>query len=112
MRYGWTDEYILSLPFARLKQIIYIIGEARADEQKTSLQRASFTAWLVLSGFGMNVSFSEYLGNLGLGGDEGTESRDSLVDTNNITKDEALAIADKVVQHFREKGYTKAIIAE
>lgn len=43
--YGWHDEYILQMPYARLVQIARTIGEAKADEVRDEYQRAAYIGW-------------------------------------------------------------------
>lgn len=45
-RYGWSDEYILSLPYARYCQLVDTVINLRKDEEKLRDVRSAKEAWL------------------------------------------------------------------
>ena len=46
-RYGWTDEQILRLPYARFRQLARVAAEQEAKEQRRFLQALAVQAYLV-----------------------------------------------------------------
>jgi hypothetical protein len=45
-RYGWTEEEISKLPYARFAQILRIVAEAKRDEWRDSWRKPAFLGWL------------------------------------------------------------------
>lgn len=46
-RYGWRDEEVLALPYARFIEVLDVIREARGQEQEEQMQMGSFIAWQI-----------------------------------------------------------------
>ncbi|MED0665705.1 hypothetical protein P4T04_05155 [Bacillus badius] len=77
-RYSWTDEYILQLPYMRLKQLMIDSAQWEADENRESFRQHAFVAWhhsnsingLFGGGKTEPPTFIEFLDAMGLG--EGT----------------------------------------
>lgn len=46
-RYGYNDEYILEIPFARFKEISKLAAELEAEEIKMQFKQHSLVAWKV-----------------------------------------------------------------
>ena len=46
-RYGWTDEQILRLPYARFRQLAQVAAEQEAKEQRRLMQTLAVHAYLV-----------------------------------------------------------------
>ena len=59
-RYGYTDDYCLSLPYARLMQL----ADMAAEAERHDWEKLAFIGWQVS---GSQATFAEYLARLGLG---------------------------------------------
>lgn len=45
-RYGWTEEYVEKIPYARFSQIVRVIVESRQSEWLDSWRKPAFLGWL------------------------------------------------------------------
>ena len=64
---GWTDQQLLSIPYARLQQEKRVIDAARQTRKLEVWQQQAFVGWQVVNAMGGKVgSFSKYLRKLGL----------------------------------------------
>jgi hypothetical protein len=94
-RYGWTDEVVFSLPYARFLDICELVIE-RANEDKTEgYRRAAYTAYL-RSGL-EDTSFGQYLESLGIGENQ-AHPQDKKV-----TKEQAVNKAHDILAKFQAK---------
>ena len=64
VRYGWTDEIIHGLLFARFVQLVQLSINAQNKEGKERLVLASYIGWQM--GAGDKKTFQEYLAKMGL----------------------------------------------
>lgn len=64
VRYGWTDEIIHGLLFARFVQLVQLSADARNREVKERLILASYIGWQM--GAGGKKTFQQYLAKMGL----------------------------------------------
>lgn len=92
-RYGWTDEVVFSLPYARFLDICDVVIEARKEEDTESYRKAAFTAYL---NAGLeNVSYGQYLDGLGLG-DESSGDKNEI-----LSADDAVDKAHSILAKFQ-----------
>jgi len=98
-RYGWSDEYILSLPYARFIQIAMLIAEAKTRESKERMVDAAFIAWL-LNPKG-HKKFKDYLKSIKM---LDFKSKVQVNGDLKQIKDEAIKKANEVLEKFRKAG--------
>lgn len=102
-RYGFTDEQILKLPYARFMDVVQIATKVRQEEVKQGYKEAAFQAYL--QGGGQTeegqepLSFQQYLVKIGL--EEPPE--EERINENN-TKEEALALAEGYLNDYKWGG--------
>lgn len=100
-RYGWTDQEILSIPYARLLQHFELAHEGHQEALKEKYRQVAFHVWLENADKD-SPNFNEYLAGLGLSDDimaQSTSKRDM-----DVTKEEALKKAEEVMRMF-QTGY-------
>ncbi len=44
-RYGWTDEYVVGMPYARFVQVSRVLTEALQEEQDEQYKLAAYIGW-------------------------------------------------------------------
>ena len=67
-RYGWSDEYILDLPYARFQDLIKTVQKARSSEADEQLQIAAFIGWQYhISTTPKSMSLKKWLARMGIG---------------------------------------------
>ena len=89
-RYGWTDEIILDLPYARFIQIVETIGAAKTQQYEEQLKQQAHLGFQMAIIQGAKIdAFKDYLEGFGLG-EKPTE----------ISKEEAQAISKKLKDDF------------
>lgn len=94
-RYGWTDEVVFSLPYARFLDIQEVVVEQTNEDKIEGYRRAAYTSYL-LSGL-EGVSFKDYLESLGIGENQ-NHSQDKQV-----TAKEAVNKAHDILAKFQNK---------
>lgn len=70
-RYGWTDDQVLSLPYARFREILDIVIKAREREQRDRMVEAAFVGWQGYLGWPKGkgkqpMTFQKWLSSMGL----------------------------------------------
>lgn len=90
-RYGWTDDVILNLPFARLLQINRIIAKSELEEFKERyfLALRQCFPWEAKE----NETFKDYLKRVGYFDKDDVEDKFDL----ESEKERALKIAERIV---------------
>jgi biotin synthase-related radical SAM superfamily protein len=96
-RYCYTDEYILSIPYARFMDMVATISQIKAEELREQYRQAAFAAYLNGAGSSEDesLSFQEYLKKIGLDGQSNNE--EEAPQEENVTKEEAIARAEKIL---------------
>lgn len=99
-RYGFTDDYILSLPYARFMDMVETISKIKGEEIREKYRQAAFAAYLSGAGNseeGGDTSFNGFLDKIGLNADSNVED----VTPQKVTKAEALAKAQQILTTFK-----------
>ena len=66
-RYGWSDEYVYSLPYARFLEILELIFDKKKDEENKNYVQSAFIGWqYIMTQTTQNLPFQKYLEKLGL----------------------------------------------
>lgn len=102
-RYGWQDDVILNLPYARFMDIVETISEMREREQTEEYRKVAFGAYLRGSGQSEEeeVTFQMYLDRLQLSDDAIAEKKaEEDIDASELTKEEAIAKAESILKGF------------
>ncbi len=99
-RYGYTDEYVLSLPYARFMDMVETISKIKAEELREEYRQAAFASYL--SGAGKtddeSLTFAQYLKRIGLAKED---TEDASPPAEEVTKEEALAKAQNILATYR-----------
>lgn len=95
MRYSWTDEYVLNLPYARTLQLTEVILAKKSQAEKQKDIRAAMIAYLV-NPPQEDMNFDQYLHHLGIGEKKVDESTFS----DPTTREEAESIAANIKKLF------------
>jgi hypothetical protein len=109
-RYGWTFEYILTMPFLSFTEALDIINTAIQEEFKDNMTLNTFGAWQIIESLKMmlggesknNISFQEYCKKLGLLDPSPEINKQSL----KMEKQKALANANEILEIYK-KGAKK-----
>lgn len=63
-RYGWTDDVILSMPYARFREVLSTASKAHAREVREQYAQAAFVGWqfyTVMGGKDAKLTFGKWL---------------------------------------------------
>lgn len=92
-RYGWTDEVVFNLPYARFLDICEVVVEQTHEDRTQQFRYAAFTSFLV-SGL-KDTSFDQYIESLGL-------SPKSNAPKKVVKAEDALAKANEILAKFNK----------
>jgi len=82
--------------------MLRLAEEAHQRQQTEALRAATFGAWQVAAAVvGVKGTFGEYAAKLGLPDEPGQEAAPTLV-----SREEAMASAQRALEHFRKHGHT------
>lgn len=78
-RYGWKDEYIRALPFARYQEIVSVAGDRASEQQAVTVAQTlslAHIAWILSAVYGGSKrEFGDYLKALGLDTEAGSRMK-------------------------------------
>ena len=109
-RYGWTFDYILTMPFLSFVEALDVINNAIQEEFKDNMTLHSFGSWQIIESLKMllggdskhAISFQEYCKKLGLIDPSPEISKQAL----KMEKERALQTADEILNLYK-KGAKK-----
>ena len=109
-RYGWTFEYVYSMPFLLFIEALDVINEAIKEEFKDNMTLHTFGAWQIIESLKMmlggdsksNINFQEYCKKLGLLDPSPEVNKRAL----EMEKQQALANANEILEIYK-KGAKK-----
>lgn len=94
-RYGWTDEVVFSLPYARFLDIFEMLLELKREESLEQYRLSAFTAYLLRQQD--DGSFQDFVETLGIG------RQQTSPQANRSTKEESLSKAYEILNKFNKK---------
>ena len=92
-RYGWTDEEVCRLPYARFRRIGRLIARSNREEARERLRDGAWIAFQM--GAGGEMTFGEYLDKMGLG--------ERKPEPKPVTAKDAIAKAEAILEKARER---------
>lgn len=96
-RYGWTDEVVFSLPYARFHDICELVMKLNKEENMERYRLSAYTAYLLKTP--ENTSFGSYLESLGLGYEEESEK----AKLKKVSKEHSINKAYEILDKFGGK---------
>ncbi|HDR8058686.1 TPA: hypothetical protein QC443_002442 [Bacillus cereus] len=99
-RYGWTDEYVLSIPYSRLMDLFSFIAQEEQQEELNEWKKMAFIGFQTRQ-LEEGTTFDDYLKAFGLSGSQ--EDKDSSYEMGEVwTKEECEAHVEQIMAQFQE----------
>ncbi|KZD33143.1 MULTISPECIES: hypothetical protein [Bacillus] len=99
-RYGWTDEYVLSIPYSRLMDLFSFIAQEEQQEELNEWKKMAFIGFQTRQ-LEEGTTFNDYLQAFGLTGSQ--EDKDSSYEMGEVwTKEECEAHVEHIMAQFQE----------
>ncbi len=99
-RYGWTDEYVLSIPYSRLMDLFSFIAQEEQQEELNEWKKMAFIGFQTRQ-LEEGTTFDDYLKAFGLSGSQ--EDKDSSYEMGEVwTKEECEAHVEQIMTQFQE----------
>jgi len=97
-RYGWTDDYVLSIPYSRLMDLFSFISQEEQQEELNEWKKMAFIGFQTRQ-LEEGTTFQDYLQAFGL-----TESRSDGEENETMevwSKEECIDHANKLIAEFQ-----------
>lgn len=97
-RYGWTDDYVLSIPYSRLMDLFSFISQEEQQEELNEWKKMAFIGFQTRQ-LEEGTTFQDYLQAFGL-----TESTSDGEENENMevwSKEECIDHANKLIAEFQ-----------
>ncbi|MEN3130536.1 hypothetical protein [Bacillus albus] len=95
-RYGWTDDYVLSIPYSRLMDLFSLIAREEQQEELNEWKKMAFIGFQT-----RQLDFNDYLQAFGLTDNQG--DKESSYEMGEVwTKEECEAHVEQIMAHFQE----------
>ncbi|MFA2563511.1 MULTISPECIES: hypothetical protein [Bacillus] len=99
-RYGWTDEYVLSIPYSRLMDLFSFIAQEEQQEDLNEWKKMAFIGFQTRQ-LEEGTTFNDYLQAFGLAGSQDdTESSYEMGDV--WTQEECEAHVEQIMAQFQD----------
>ncbi|HHL3302239.1 TPA: hypothetical protein ACQ444_002934 [Bacillus cereus] len=99
-RYGWTDEYVLSIPYSRLMDLFSFIAQEEQQEELNEWKKMAFIGFQTRQ-LEEGTTFDDYLKAFGLSGSQ--EDTESSYEMGEVwTKEECEAHVEQIMAQFQE----------
>lgn len=99
-RYGWTDEYVLSIPYSRLMDLFSFIAQEEQQEELNEWKKMAFIGFQTRQ-LEEGTTFNDYLQAFGLA--DSQEDNDSSYKMGEVwTKEECEAHVEQIMAQFQD----------
>ncbi|HDR5272131.1 hypothetical protein E8M24_31120 [Bacillus thuringiensis] len=99
-RYGWTDDYVLSIPYSRLMDLFSFIAKEEQQEELNEWKKMAFIGFQTRQ-LEEGTTFNDYLQAFGL--TDTQEDKESSYEMGEVwTKEECEAHVAQIMAHFQE----------
>ncbi|MDA2124470.1 hypothetical protein PDM82_26590 [Bacillus cereus] len=99
-RYGWTDEYVLSIPYSRLMDLFSFIAQEEQQEELNEWKKMAFIGFQTRQ-LEEGTTFNDYLQAFGLAGSQ--EDTDAPYKMGEVwTQEECEAHVEQIMAQFQE----------
>ncbi|MGV5537582.1 hypothetical protein [Bacillus sp. XB1] len=99
-RYGWTDEYVLSIPYSRLMDLFSLIAREEQQEELNEWKKMAFIGFQTRQ-LEEGTTFNDYLQAFGLTDNQG--DKESSYEMGEVwSKEECEAHVEQIMAHFQE----------
>ncbi|HDR6820853.1 TPA: hypothetical protein QCV77_004407 [Bacillus thuringiensis] len=99
-RYGWTDEYVLSIPYSRLMDLFSFIAQEEQQEELNEWKKMAFIGFQTRQ-LEEGTTFNDYLQAFGLASSQ--EDKDSSYEMGEVwTQEECEAHVEQIMAQFQE----------
>lgn len=99
-RYGWTDEYVLSIPYSRLMDLFSFIAQEEQQEELNEWKKMAFIGFQTRQ-LEEGTTFNDYLQAFGLAGSQ--DNTESSYETGEVwTKEECEAHVEQIMAQFQD----------
>ncbi|EML9733643.1 hypothetical protein P5808_25950 [Bacillus cereus] len=99
-RYGWTDDYVLSIPYSRLMDLFSLIAREEQQEELNEWKKMAFIGFQTRQ-LEEGTTFNDYLQAFGLTDNQG--DKESSYEMGEVwTKEECEAHVEQIMAHFQE----------
>ncbi|TKI43407.1 hypothetical protein [Bacillus mycoides] len=99
-RYGWTDEYVLSIPYSRLMDLFSFIAQEEQQEELNDWKKMAFIGFQTRQ-LEEGTTFNDYLQAFGLAGAQG-DTYSSNESGEVWTKEACEAHVEQIMAQFQE----------
>ncbi|AKR12807.1 hypothetical protein [Bacillus thuringiensis] len=97
-RYGWTDDYVLSIPYSRLMDLFSFISQEEQQEELNEWKKMAFIGFQTRQ-LEEGTTFQDYLQAFGL--TESTSDGEENETMEVWSKDECINHANKLIAEFQ-----------
>ncbi|PFX63581.1 hypothetical protein COL35_28240 [Bacillus toyonensis] len=99
-RYGWTDDYVLSIPYSRLMDLFSLIAREEQQEELNEWKKMAFIGFQTRQ-LEEGTTFNDYLQAFGL--TDTQDDKESSYEMGEVwTKEECEAYVAQIMAHFQE----------
>jgi hypothetical protein len=100
-RYGWTDEYVLSIPYSRLMDLFSLIAREEQQEELNEWKKMAFIGFQTRQ-LEEGTTFNDYLQAFGL--TDTQDDKDSSYEMGEVwTKEACEAHVEQIMAQFQEE---------
>ncbi|MGQ7875676.1 hypothetical protein [Bacillus sp. 1A] len=99
-RYGWTDEYVLSIPYSRLMDLFSLIAREEQQEELNEWKKMAFIGFQTRQ-LEEGTTFDDYLKAFGLADNQ--DDKESSYEMGEVwSKEECEAHVEQIMAQFQE----------
>ncbi|PEU21932.1 hypothetical protein [Bacillus wiedmannii] len=99
-RYGWTDEYVLSIPYSRLMDLFSLIAQEEQQEELNEWKKMAFIGFQTRQ-LEEGTTFDDYLKAFGL--TDNQDDKESSYEMGEVwSKEECEAHVEQIMAQFEE----------